>query len=137
MRCDDEVLQLKEFHLLLIERFVLPDIECRTFDYPVLECCVEIVLYDDTSACDIDQHRIRLHPLELIEIDHASCLREKWRVDGHDVRMLDDILECRQLHPYLVSYLLRKIWIVTEEIHVEMLETPCDLASDTAYPDDT
>ena len=137
VRCGDEVVKLEELLLVVCKGFVAPYVECSACDDLLLQCRVEVVLVDDTSACHVGDPRVGLHHLELGQGDHVPRLGEKRGMDGHEISCGDDLFQRGEPDSERVGHLLGQEGIVSDHGHVEGLHALGDLSSDTSHSDDS
>src|SRR6266446_5542753 len=82
----------------------LQDIQTRTSDSASSECVEQGSLIYDIASGGVDKHSTMLYSLEAFTTNQARrCLRE-WDVNGHEVCLLEQIIQaysCNRIRPVL------------------------------------
>ena len=135
MRRQHHVLQLEQLRVNL--RLLLVDIEAGGEDAAVLQRRAQGGLVDDRAAGGVDEHRGRLHPLQLWRGDQVPGRLGQRYVDADEVRLAEQRVEVGARHAELALDLLRRRHlVVVDDAHSEAARPPRHAAPDPAETDD-
>ena len=93
-------------------------------------------MIDDASARGVDQHGRLLHQAQLAPADHAPRLSGQRHVQGHEIRLLEQLVQPDVARSEVSFGLGVAMAVVVQDGHVEGPRAARYLVADAAQPDD-
>jgi hypothetical protein len=117
------------------QRLGLGDIERSTGKVTAFKGGQERVLVDQTAPRAVDQIRTALHSAEIFGTDQMVGLRERWRVERHDIGNGEQLVEVD--HGHAVDAGRRDQRIARDNLHAHRKGGHSDAAGDATEADHT
>src|ERR1051325_9394615 len=118
------------------KRFLDKHIESRAGDRAFLQDPRQRLLVDDRAARGVDEDGVPLHQAQPALVQQPAALVRKSKVDGDDVRALEELVELHQPGGGLARALGRERRPPGQDLHAERSRDRRHLAADPAEPDD-